>query len=108
MSLNDPNLTVYFWGLWSKIALWEFCCCKVFLQLKECQTLVRKHHAEYKKSLIERDPADISKEFSIRCQLRQLNLSIQEHDTLVEKQREIERSKTELEQNPPRYIYRSL
>ena len=30
LSLNDLNLTVYFWGLWSKIVLWEFCCCKVF------------------------------------------------------------------------------
>ena len=53
----------------------------------------------------ERDPTDISKEFSIRCKLRQLNLSIQEHDGLVEKQREIERSITELEENPPRYIF---
>ena len=73
------------------------------LQLKECQASVRKHHAEYKKSLSERDPAEISKEFSIRCKLRQLNLSIQEHDGLVEKQREVERSITELEENPPRY-----
>ena len=78
------------------------------LQLKECQTSVRKNHAEYKKSLSERDPADISKEFSIRCKLRQLNLSIQEHDGLVEKQREIERSITELEENPPRYKTKSL
>ena len=63
---------------------------------------MKKRHAEYKESLKGHNPQDIEKEFHVRNRLRLLNMSISEHDRLVDQQRDIERSMQELESNPPR------
>lgn len=73
-----------------------------FVQLKECQTSVKKCHENYRAAVEDRDPKDITKEFSFRSKLRDLNQAIHEHEQLVERQKEIERNIQQLESNPPR------